>query len=191
MRHIFQVRLTLGQTRTQQTGNLLDQTLGSKEGIVLASKLLDELLVLVQLLQVIGGHGIDAVVLGTVKIVLVTQNTIIRNALALYSSLVLSSLSPSASCEGRHLAMQRGSDLGGWRGQNTPDAHARAGDGRQLDGARETLVTLGVIVLQTDLELNGLEEVTLLLVERVVEKLLDILAHSGWEGISGGSLMVM
>lgn len=74
---------------------------------------------------------------------------------------------------------------------NAPDAHARAGDGRQLDGARETLVTLGIIVLQTDLELNGLEEVTLLLVERVVEKLLDILAHSGWEGISEGSQMVM
>ena len=62
---------------------------------------------------------------------------------------------------------------------NAPDAHARAGDGRQLDGARETLVTLGVIVLQTNLQLNGLEEVTLLLVERVVEQLIDILAHSG------------
>ena len=63
--------------------------------------------------------------------------------------------------------------------KNAPDAHARAGDGRQLDGARETLVTLGVIVLQTDLKLNGLEEVTLLLVERVLQQLLDILAHSG------------
>lgn len=75
---MFGVELTLGQTRTQQTGNLLDQTLGSKEGIVLASKLLDELLVLVQLLQVIGRHGVEAVVLGTVKIVLVTENTIIQ-----------------------------------------------------------------------------------------------------------------
>ena len=67
---------TLGETRTKETRDLLDQTLGSKEGIVLASKLLDELLVLVQLLQVIGGHAIDAVVLGTVKIVLVTENAI-------------------------------------------------------------------------------------------------------------------
>lgn len=75
--------------------------------------------------------------------------------------------------------MQRGSDARWMARSNAPDAHARARDGRQLDGARETLVTLGVIVLQTDLELNGLEEVTLLLVERVVEKLLDILAHSG------------
>lgn len=74
---------------------------------------------------------------------------------------------------------------------NAPDAHARAGNGRQLDSARETLVTLGVIVLQTDLKLNGLEEVTLLLVVRVVEKLLDILAHSGWERVSEGSPIMM
>lgn len=73
---------------------------------------------------------------------------------------------------------------------NAPDGHAGAGDGRQLDGARETLVTLGVIVLQTDLKLDGLEEVTLLLVVRVVEKLLDILAHSGWEGVSECSLIM-
>jgi hypothetical protein len=66
---------TLGQTGTQETGNLLDEGVGSNEGIVLASKLLDELLVLVELLQVISGHGIDAVVLGTVEIVLVTKNT--------------------------------------------------------------------------------------------------------------------
>jgi hypothetical protein len=63
--------------------------------------------------------------------------------------------------------------------ENAPDGHLRTGDGRQLDGTRETLVTLGVVVLQTDLELNGLGEVTLLLIERVVEKVLDILAHSG------------
>ena len=32
-----------------------------------------------------------------------------------------------------------------------------------LDGTRETLVTLGIIVLQTDLKLNRLDEVALLL----------------------------
>ena len=63
--------------------------------------------------------------------------------------------------------------------KNAPDAHVGTRDGGQLDSARETLVTLGVIVLQTDLKLNGLEEVTLLLVERVLQQLLDILAHSG------------
>lgn len=42
---------------------------------MVASELLDELLVLVQLLQVVGGHGVDTVVLGTVKIVLVTNDT--------------------------------------------------------------------------------------------------------------------
>lgn len=66
--------LTLGQTGSEETGNLLDESLGSDEGIVLAGKLLDELLVLVQLLQVISGHGIDTSVLGTIDIVLVTEN---------------------------------------------------------------------------------------------------------------------
>lgn len=60
-----------------------------------------------------------------------------------------------------------------------PDGHVGTGDGRQTDGTRETLVTLGVVVLQTDLKLNGLEEVTLLLIVRVLQQLLDILAHSG------------
>lgn len=39
-------------------------------------KLLDELLVLVQLLEVVNRHAIKAVVLGTVKIVLVTKNAV-------------------------------------------------------------------------------------------------------------------
>ena len=64
---------------------------------------------------------------------------------------------------------------------NAPDGHVGTRDRGQLDGAGETLVTLGVVVLQTDLKLNGLVEVTLLLIERVVEKVLDILAHSGCE----------
>lgn len=60
-----------------------------------------------------------------------------------------------------------------------PDGHVGTRDGRQTDGARETLVTLGVVVLQTDLKLDGLEEVPLLLILRVVEQLLNVLAHSG------------
>ena len=68
-----------------------------------------------------------------------------------------------------------------------PDAHAGARDGGQLDGARETLVTLGIIVLEADLEFDGFEEVSLLLVEGVVEKLLDILAHSGYRGANSVS----
>lgn len=64
----------LGETRTQETGNLLDESFGSNEGIVLASKLLDELLVLVQLLQVISRHGVNTTVLGTIEIVLVTED---------------------------------------------------------------------------------------------------------------------
>lgn len=121
--------LTLGQTGTQETRNLLDKSLGSDESIVLASELLDELLVLVQLLQVIGGHGVDTTVLGTIEIVLVTQDA---------------------------------------------DGHVGARDAGQLDGARETLVTLRVIVLQADLKLDGLEEVTLLGLVGVLQELGDL-----------------
>jgi hypothetical protein len=39
---------------------------------------------------------------------------------------------------------------------------------------------LRIIVLEANLELDGFEEVALLLVEGVVEKLLDIRANSGW-----------
>jgi hypothetical protein len=55
---------------------LLDESIGSDEGIVLAGKLLDQLLVLVELLQVIGRHGINTTVLGTIDIMLVTENAI-------------------------------------------------------------------------------------------------------------------
>ena len=70
-------RHTLGETGAQETRDLLDQGIGSDEGIVLACKLLDELLVLVQLLQVVGAHGVDTTVLGTINIMLVTENAII------------------------------------------------------------------------------------------------------------------
>ena len=60
-----------------------------------------------------------------------------------------------------------------------PNGHARAGNLWELDGARETFVTLRIIVLETDLEFDGLEEVAFLLVCGVVEEGLDVLAHSG------------
>ncbi len=119
----------LRQTGAEETGDLLDQGLGGDEGVVLAGELLDELLVLVELLQVVGRHGVDAAVLGTIEIVLVTEDA---------------------------------------------DGHVGAGDGGQLDGAGETLVTLGVVVLETDLELDGLEEVALLGLVGVLKELLDL-----------------
>lgn len=63
---------------------------------------------------------------------------------------------------------------------DVPDAHSRAGNGRQLDSARETLVTLRVIILQADLEFNGLEKISLLGVVGVIQQLLNILAHASY-----------
>jgi hypothetical protein len=65
---------SLGKTGTEQTGDLLDQLLRCEERIVLASHLLDQLLVLVELLQIVDAHELESVVLGTVNVVLVSEN---------------------------------------------------------------------------------------------------------------------
>lgn len=146
-------RHTLGETGAQETRDLLDQGIGSDEGIVLACELLDELLVLVQLLQVIGAHGVDTTVLGTINIMLVTENAIIISAQVLPPFL--------------------------FGFADVPDAHSRAGNDRKADGSGETLITLRIIVLEADLEFDGFEEVTLLGLERILKELLDVGTHSG------------
>lgn len=54
------------------------------------------------------------------------------------------------------------------------DGHVGARDGRQLDSAGETLVSLRIIVLEADLELDGLEEVTLLGLVGVLQEFSDL-----------------
>lgn len=120
---------SLGETGAEETRDLLDEDLGREEGVVLLGELLDELLVLVELLQVVDRHVLEFDELGAVNV--------------------------------------------GGIGENA-DRHARAGDVREpvtireyqslslssatrenaLDGSRETLVTLGIVVLETDLELD-------------------------------------
>mmetsp|Transcript_23961 Transcript_23961/g.27998 ORF Transcript_23961/g.27998 Transcript_23961/m.27998 type:complete len:272 (-) Transcript_23961:24-839(-) len=63
-----------GKTRTQQTGDLLDEGVGREEGVVLAGELLHELLVLVELLEVIDRHGVKADLLGLSAVSLVAEN---------------------------------------------------------------------------------------------------------------------
>lgn len=64
-------------------------------------------------------------------------------------------------------------------GVDVPDGHTGAGDDGELDGSRETLIAHGVVVLEADLELDGLEEVSLLLIEGVFKELLDVTTHTG------------
>ena len=76
---------TLGETGTEQTGNLLDEGLRRQESVVLLGKLLHKLLVLVEptrtsaplhptqsschaLLEVIHGHVLEVDLLGTVDV---------------------------------------------------------------------------------------------------------------------------
>jgi hypothetical protein len=55
----------------------------------------------------------------------------------------------------------------------------RTGKGRELDGSRETLVTLGVVVLEADLEFDRLEEVPLLGLVGVLKELLNVRTNAG------------
>jgi len=57
------------------------------------------------------------------------------------------------------------------------DGHARTRDVGEFHGARETLVTLGIVVLETDLELDGLRELARLLL-RSLDKPADGFSHS-------------
>ena len=65
---------------------------------------------------------------------------------------------------------------------DVPDAHSRSRYTGELNGAGETLIALGIIIFQADLEFDRFEEVSLLLVEGVVQQRLHVCAHSGCRG---------
>merc|ERR1712130_756631 len=106
---------SLVQSWTQQSWDLLDEGVRSKESIIGSSKLLDLLLVLVQLLEVISRHGIHAKGLGLINMLLISQQT--------------------------NLVLELGHVL-------------------QLDGSGETLVLLWIVILEADLEVNSLGELS-------------------------------
>lgn len=64
----------LVKTGTEKSGNLLDDGLGSEEGIVALGKLLDELLVLVELLELIGGFRLNADLVGLIDMLGITDD---------------------------------------------------------------------------------------------------------------------
>ena len=65
----------LVQSRTKKPRDLLDQSIRGHESIVRLGQLLHLLLVLVQLLQVISGHVLEASSLGFITVSLVTKDT--------------------------------------------------------------------------------------------------------------------
>jgi len=77
---IFSVRdgcgelASLGQTGTKETRDLLDKSLGCQEGIVLLGKLLDELFILVELLQIVHRHIFELDLLGTIDVSCICKN---------------------------------------------------------------------------------------------------------------------
>merc|ERR1719188_1214380 len=66
---------SLVQSWTQQSWDLLDESVRGKESIIGSCELLNLLLVLVQLLEVISRHGIHAKGLGLVNVLLISQQT--------------------------------------------------------------------------------------------------------------------
>jgi hypothetical protein len=64
----------LGEPRAQETRDLSHERVRGEEGVVFARELFDEFFVLVQLFEVVGGHGVDAVVFGSVDVVLVAED---------------------------------------------------------------------------------------------------------------------
>lgn len=66
----------LGEAGAQETRDLAHERVGGEEGVVFARELLDELFVLVEFLQVVGRHGVHAVVFGPIDVVLVAEDAV-------------------------------------------------------------------------------------------------------------------
>ena len=66
--------LTLGETGTKETRDLLDESLRREESVVLLGELLDKLLVLVELLQVVDRFVLEVDLLGAVDVGGIREN---------------------------------------------------------------------------------------------------------------------
>lgn len=53
--------------------------------------------------------------------------------------------------------------------KHVPNGHARTGNLGELNGAREPFISLGIIIFEANLELDGLKKLSLLLVGGVFE----------------------
>jgi len=124
---------SLGETGTKETRDLLDESFGGKESIILLSELLDELLVLVELLQIVNRHVLKVDLLGTIDVSSISENA---------------------------------------------NGHARAGNVREFDGSRETLISLGVVVFEANLELDSLYKVAAFLAIGISQELFNRAPHA-------------
>lgn len=186
----------LVQSGSQNTRDLLDQGVGGEEGVVLLGQLLHQLLVLVELLESVGVHAGEAVGLGLVAMLLITQDAdgelgtgsvlqpIEKKNLKLNQSSG-GSINFRITCRQRHRATFRGKRklstapkkrnsssqyLRPWvevrfrfhmNHSVMPEATEKLPFtvfSNEPDGAGETLVLLGIVVLQTDLQVHGLHE---------------------------------
>jgi hypothetical protein len=140
MSHRSRELASLVQTRTKQTGDLLEDGLRSNKTAVTASEVLDLLFVLLEGGKGFDVHGGEADALGNIHVEGITKDTNI------------------------------GLEFGGVG---------------QLDNTRETLVFHGVVGLETDLEFDGLNEASMLLL-RFDHHLVDEFLQSGGVQLAHG-----
>jgi len=126
---------SLGETRTEDTGKHTGDSSRSEESVVAVSKSLDLLLVLVEELEVIHGHGLNANSLSLSVVDIVTDHA---------------------------------------------DLEARARNVGEDDGTGETLLLVGVVGLESDLELDRLDVLAL-----AALGLCEDLGNSVLEGFAG------
>ena len=164
----MKVSRTLGETVTEQTRDLLDEGLRGEESVVLLGKLLDELLVLVE-------PASRAVSEGTTE-----QDCKTRTSSSRQRTCTRGRSAWRDRCRGHRRECRwpcEGGGCGGaWHAGQCHDALRRVCS--SLDGTRETLVSLGVVVLETNLQLDGLDEVALLLTGGDGEQLPDGAPHA-------------
>ncbi|KAI0832904.1 hypothetical protein BC628DRAFT_365188 [Trametes gibbosa] len=163
---------TLGETGTEKTRNLLDKSLRGQERIIFLGELLDELLVLVEPWRQYGQES-PTMLQETMLTSSSHQRTCTQDQSVWHGRCRLRRRECRWTCGG-------GEREGACSGRDSNQLMRQGLESRRcaLDGTRETLVTLGVVVLEANLEFDGLHKVTPLLAGSVDEKLLDGAPHA-------------
>lgn len=172
----------LEKTWSQDTGDYSNDRLGRKECIVLLGKFFDRFLRLVELLERIHVEYVDVQRLSFRYVLSITKDCDLRNEVTISEPMTNDDtfFQNAAGTFGRH-KKKRIKHVGkdGCRNFTTQPHHSKQAhlhlwprDVRKLNGTRKTLILLGVIILQTNLQLNGLQKASLLCL-RLLENLLD------------------
>ena len=144
---------------------MLDESLRGEESVVFLGELLDKLLVFVQ-----------PFLLLVMELLERQKNYFLRSSTDMYSSSICLARSISAASARMQSDMRGRGTLGSLWSRSVNKRKERLVDA--LDGSGETFVPLGIVVLETDLQFNGLYKVALLFAIGVGEQLLYRAPHA-------------